>query len=391
MGETKSTGKEEPKMLPSDLKLRLMAFKSSLELGKMVNQHLLRMHNLDAEQSTFLINAKESWFNDGHQKVELLDTVRSKDVYFLTDIGNYSIEYTMHGFTNHASPNDLAQQLKDGIGSCKCHTNSISIIMPLLFAGRQHRRKGREALSCATFLHEIDKHCGINRLLTFDAHDEGVQQAMFDTEFDNFYASNVILKDFITAASKEELEDIIFVAPDYGAMGRTTFYLNSFNSPFIKRSSGSFYKERDCNNMVDGKYPVIRHEYSGKDDIKGKTALIIDDMIASGGSMIDVIDGLNERGVSNIYIICTYTLFTEGVEKFNQYFNEGKLSGIYTTNLSYIPKEYAELEWLHVVDCSEYIAQIIYNLQNDKSISTLLNDRSYPCQLLEKKFRNEII
>ena len=373
----------------NDYKLRLMAFKSSLELGKKVNEHLLSMYELDAANNTFLLPAKECWFQDGHEKVELLDTVRAKDVVFLTDIGNYSIEYLMHGFTNHTSPNDLIAQLKDGIGSCKCHTNSITIIMPLLYAGRQHRRKGREALSCANFLHEIDIDGHINRLITFDAHDEGVQQAMFSTEFDNFYASNYILKDFINNTDINELRDIIFVAPDYGATGRTNFYLNSFNSPQIKRSSGSFYKERDYNNFVGGKHPVVSHEYSGKDNIKGKTAIVVDDIISSGGSMLDVINGLNDRGVNNIYIISTYALFTEGIDIFNDSYKKGKISGVYTTNLSYIPQEFKDQPWLHIVDCSEYVAQIIYNLQNNKSISDLLNDRDYPSRLLQKKFEEE--
>lgn len=374
------------KLSPDSERIRLLSFKSALELGKKVDAHLLKMYGLDAEQSSFLIPTKEIWFNDGHEKVELQDTVRSKDVYFLTDIGNYSLEYTMHGFINHTSPNDLIQQLKDGIGSCKCHTSSICIIMPLLFAGRQHRRKGREALSCAAFLHDLDASKQVNQLITFDAHDEGVQQALFDTEFDNFHASNYIIEKFIANATKEELKDLLFVAPDYGATGRTNFYLNSFNSPFIKKETGSFYKERDYNNLVNGKYPVLKHEYSGGCDLAGKTALVIDDMIASGGSMFDVIDGLNQKGVKNIYIITTYALFTEGIEKFKEYYALGRFSGIYTTNLSYIPQEYQTEPWLNIVDCSKLVAEIIFNLHNNLSISSLLNDRSYPARLLEKKF-----
>ncbi len=367
----------------NDKKLKLIVLKSALELGEKVDKHLTHLYDSD---NSFMVPIKETWFNDGHGKVELLDSIRDEDVYIFTDIGNYSISYNMHGFINHTSPNDLASQLKDAIGACKCHANRLSIIMPLLYAGRQHRRIGREALTCATYLHELDIDSRINRLITCDAHDEGVQQALFQTEFDNIFATNAILEQFINNTDLEILKNIIFVAPDFGATGRMNFYLNSFNSDYIKKDAGSFYKRRDYNKIIDGKNPIIEHSYSGSSNIKGATAIIIDDMIASGSSLFDVIDELKTRGVEHIYAITTFALFTNGIDKFNRYYSQGKFDGIYTTNLSYINETYKKQKWLNIVDCSQYLAKIIYNLHNGQSISELLRDKSYPSKILAKKF-----
>ena len=365
-------------------KLKLIVLKSALEFGSKVDEKLKELYQVDR---SFIIPTKETWFSDGHGKVELLDSVREDDVYIFQDIGNYSHTYKMHGLINHTSPNDLNQQLKDTIGSCKCHPSSLSIIMPLLYAGRQHRRNGREALSCAANLRDLDTDQYVKRIITYDAHDEGVQQALAYTEFENIYATNEMLEEFINNTDKEELTNVIFVAPDAGAVRRRDFYLNSFNSEYINKDAGSFYKKRDYNTIVDGKNPIIEHSYSGNPDIKGKTAIVVDDMIASGGSMFDVIDELKKREVAHIYIMNTFALFTEGKDKFNEYYKDGKFDGIYTTNVSYIDPNIKEEPWLHIVDCSNHLARIIYNLHEGKSISKIMKDRSYPAKVLEKKFK----
>ncbi len=368
-----------------DEKLRLIVFKSALELGKKVDEHLLDMYQRDKENETFIVPLKENFFDDGHLKVEIDETVRGKDLFFLTDIGNYSIEYKMHGFINHTSPNDLMTQLKDGIGACNCHAEKINIIMPLLYSGRQHRRNTRENLSCGASLRELDNLSRIKSFITFDAHDDGVEHAVNHMEFDNFYATNTILEQFINDLEPERLRNLVFVAPDNGATGRRNVYLNSFNSKFINKEAGSFIKQRDFNNFVDGKYPVISHDYCGNGDLTGKTAIVTDDMISSGGSMLDVVDELKKRGIEHIYIITTYVLFTKGIDMFDRYYQEGKIDGVYTTNLSYIPKEYKK-EWLHICDCSRLLSEVIYNIHNDLSISGILKDKSKSIKLLEKKF-----
>lgn len=366
-------------------KLRLIVFRSALELGQKVDECLLDMYQRDKERETFIVPLKENFFEDGHLKVEIDETVRGKDLFFLTDIGNYSIEYKMHGFINHTSPSDLMTQLKDGIGACNCHAEKINIIMPLLYSGRQHRRNTRENLSCGASLRELDNLSRIKSFITFDAHDEGVEHAVNHMEFDNVYATNTILEQFINDLEPERLRNLVFVAPDNGATGRRNVYLNSFNSRFINKEAGSFIKQRDFNNFVDGKYPVISHDYCGNGDLTGKTAIVTDDMISSGGSMLDVVDELKKRGIEHIYIITTYVLFTKGIDMFDRYYQEGKIDGVYTTNLSYIPEEYKK-EWLHICDCSRLLSEVIYNIHNDLSISGILKDKSKSIKLLEKKF-----
>jgi len=366
-------------------RLRLMVFKSALELGKKVDHHLVKAYNMD-ESASFIIPIKENYFEDGHFKVEIQDTVRGKDIFFLTDIGNYSLEYKMHGMINHTSPNDLMMQLKDGIGACNCHADKLNIVMPLLYAGRQHRRITRENLLCGMNLHELDTKSRMKSFITFDAHDQGVEHAVHNMEFNNFFVTNVLLEEFINDCDIRKFSKMIFVAPDNGAAGRRNVYLNSFNASYITREAGSFIKQRDYNHLVDGKYPVISHDYCGNEDLRGGVAIVTDDMISSGGSMFDVIDELQKRGIAEIYLFTTYALFTKGVDKFEAYYKAGKFNGVYTSNLSYIPEEYQKCEWLHVCDCSKLVADIIYNIHNDLSISNILRDRSYPVRLLEKKY-----
>ena len=366
--------------------LRLMVFDSAKELGEKVDKHLLEMYHLDPEKDTFIVPIKQNYFEDGHFKVEIEETVRGKDLFLLTDVGNYSIEYKMHGFINHTSPNDIMQQLKDGIGACNCHAKTLNIVMPLLYAGRQHRRNTRENLACGMMLHEIDEMSRIKGFITFDAHDQGVEHAIHNMEFNNFFPTNTILEQLIKDLPKIRLRKIVFVAPDNGATGRRNVYLNSFNSKYIHREAGSFFKQRDYNNLVDGKYPVIAHDYCGNNDLEGYTAIISDDMISSGGSMFDCIEELHKYKVKHIIIVVTYALFTKGIEKFQEYYEKGMLDGVYTTNLSYIPEEYKQEKWLHVCDCSEYLAKIIYNIHNDISITDLLRDKSLPIRLIEEKF-----
>lgn len=378
------------KLQVGEERLRLMVFRSALDLGGKVDEHLLKKYQLDPEKYTFMVPITQNFFDDGHLKVQINETVREKDMFLLTDIGNYSLTYQMHGLVNHMSPNDLMMELKDGIGACNCHAKSINIVMPLLYAGRQHRRNTRENLMCGDVLGEIDQKSRVKSFITFDAHDQGVEHAVHHMEFDNFMVSNVICKQIINDLSKEDLQNLVFVAPDNGATGRRNVYLNSFVSPHICKEAGSFVKQRDYNIVVKGKNPIISHDYCGNEDLNGKTALIIDDMISSGGSMFDVMDELHKRGVKKTYIIVTYALFTKGIERFDEYYKSGILDGIYTTNLSYIPREYQQREYMHVCDCSALLTQIIYNIYMGDSISGLLRDRKEPALLLEKKFKESI-
>ena len=367
-------------------KLRLIVFKSALQLGQAIDKHLLEMYGYDPQKQTFIVPINEYFFEDGHSKVEIKATVRGKDIFYLTDIGNYSIPYKMHGFYNHTSPNDLIQQLKDGINAGNRSANSVNIVMPLLYNGRQHRKKTREPLSCAATLAELDEMANMKSLVTFDAHDPGVEQATRKMEFDNFFVTDIILEQFINDTPKEQFEKMVFVAPDRGANDRRDNYLNSFNVECIDRDAGGFYKTRDYNHFEDGKYPVIGHDYMGHSSLDGRTAIVVDDMISSGGSMFDTLETLHNKGASHIYVMVTYALFTRGIKDFRKYYDEHILDGIYVSNLSYIPEEFKKEPWLHVCDCSEKTAKIIYDLHNELPISGLLTNRYGPIQMLEKKF-----
>lgn len=368
--------------------LRLIVFESARELGERVNDDLLRSYHLDKSKHTFIIPHKEIFFEDGHLKVELKETVRKKDVFLITDIQNNSLTYNMCGYTNHTSPNDLFQQLKDGIGACNRHANNLNIVMPALYAGRQHRRNTRENLMCGMALRELDNLGSIRTFVTFDAHDPSVEHAVEKMEFDNFFPTEIILNNIIDDLPIEELRKIVFVAPDNGATGRRNVVLNSFNSPYVNRAAGSFVKQRDYNNLVNGTYPIISHDYCGNDEIEDYTAIVVDDMISSGGSMFDVIDSLKLKGVKHIYLVVSYALFVRGVDKFNEYHEKGLLDGVYTTNLVYIKDEYRNLEWLHLCDCSPLVSDIIYKIYNGESISSILKDKSGPVKRLEKKFKS---
>lgn len=371
-----------------DEKLGLMVFSSARELGEKVDEHLLKMYGYDKDKNTFIIPIKEIFFEDGHFKIIADATVRGKDLYCLTDVGNYSVTYNMHGFMNHASPNDLFQQLKDGIHACNNQANKINVIMPLLYNGRQHRREDRESLSCSASLAELESIRAIRSILTFDAHDPAVANGVHNVEFDNFNVTNTVLDNIIRDLSIDELKKVTFIAPDVGAMKRNENYLYSFETPLVDKDASNFNKKRDYNVFENGRYKIISHEYIGN-DVTDRTVIIVDDILSSGGSLIDVIEKLKELKASHIYAIVTYALFTRGIEELDKLYREKKLSGIYTTNLSYIPEEYKNLEWLHVCDCSELLSNIIYRLHNDLSISSLIVNREESIMKLEKKIRGE--
>lgn len=370
--------------------LRLIVLESAKELGNKIDEYLLDAYNLNKDEYTFIIPVREVTFDDGHGKVEIGDTVRGKDLFILTDIGNYSLTYEMHGFINHKSPNDLMMELKDVLSAANAQAGKMNLIMPLMFNARQHRKNTREPLSCGNALAELERNRKLEKLITFDIHDEGVEHALHNIEFDNFYATTSILENLITDLPVNELRNIVFVAPDNGATGRRNVYLNSFNSPYVNKEAGSFVKVRDYNKLVNGSYPVVSHDYIGSENLEGKTAIITDDMISSGGSMVDTIIELRKRGVKHVYVCVTYALFTKGIDKFKKLYDENLLDGIYTTNLSYIPDEYKKENWLHVCDTSLYLANIVYNLHNELSISNLLKDKSAPIKMLNEKFEKFI-
>jgi ribose-phosphate pyrophosphokinase len=357
--------------------LGIMALESSSELGNKINQLLIEkrkddvnepINQLEGEEKSFLINMKDIRFSNGEGKIIIEETVRGKDIFILADVGNYSCTYKMFGFENHKSPDDHFQDIKRVLSALGGKARRITVIMPLLYASRQHRRKHRESLDCAMALKELEK-LGVSDIITFDVHDPNVQNAIPLISFDNIYPTYEIVKT-ILREEKDLLVDkskMLVISPDTGAMDRAVYY-----SSVLGLDIGLFYKRRDHSKVVNGKNPIVQHEYMGR-NVEGQDVLIVDDMIASGESVFDIVLELKKRKAKRIFVTATFALFTEGIEKFNEFYEKGLIDKIYSTNLTYIPKEVRAAKWFHEVDMSEFIANIISNLNYDKSISPLLD------------------
>jgi len=357
--------------------LRLIVLDNCREFGECVNEYLKNMHQTDKD---FIVPIQEVRFNNGEGKIKILESIREKDVYIISDVGNYSSTYEMHGFLNHKSPDDHFQDIKRVIWAMKGQAASISVITPLLYESRQHRRKGRESLDCALSLKELFE-LGVKNLITFDAHDVGIQNAVPLSCFENFYPTGDIINEFM---DKEDIdfENMLIISPDTGAVDRARLYADLF-----KTNVGMFYKRRDLTKVVDGKNPIIEHKYIGE-DVKDKNILVVDDMIASGESMLDVAKLLKELGAKNIYLTATFSLFTSGTKKIEEAYNDGFINKIYTTNLTYIPEEVKNKEWLEVVDCTYHVAQIIEHLNSHKPLSNLMNGRDKLSKQISEKIKN---
>lgn len=314
----------------------------------------------------YIIPIKLDRFSNGEGKVKILSSVRDKDIYIISDIGNYDMTYNMHGFTNHYSPDDHYQDIKRVILAMCGHAKKITLVMPLLYESRQHRKKGRESLDCAYALQEL-ANMGASEIVTFDVHDPNLCNAVPLLAFENIYPTNTILEDFIK--NNKNLDNLLIVAPDFGAMERARYF-----AEMLKCDVGVFYKRRDLSKVVNGKNPIVEHAYMGA-DVTGKDIIVVDDMIASGGSMIEVAHHLKERGANKVFLTATFALFTEGIEKFDKAFNDGLYDKLYTTNLTYVRSEIKNKEWFHEVNCSKKIAEIINTLNKGESISPLMNGK----------------
>lgn len=368
--------------------LGIIALESSKDLGNKINDCLRKKRkdilydNLDQEDNTeksYLIPIDEIRFSNGEGKVVLEDTVRGKDIYIICDVGNYSCTYEMFGFINHKGPDDHFQDVKRVLSAIGGKARRITLIMPLLYASRQHRRKGRESLDCAIALQEIER-LGVDDIITFDVHDPNVQNSIPLISFDNLYPTYQIIKAFITE-EKDLLinkSEMLVISPDTGAMDRAIYY-----SSVLGLDIGLFYKRRDHSTIVRGKNPIVQHEYMGR-SIEGQNILLIDDMISSGESIFDIVLQLKKRKAKKIYVATTFALFTEGIKKFNEFYELGLIDKVYSTNLTYIPQEVLASKWFKCVDMSKFISDIIDNLNFDKSIVPILDATESIRKLLNK-------
>lgn len=374
--------------------LKIAALESCRDLAQMVNDHIVAFRRNDTEElirrkkdlnyrgydvDSYLLNCACPRFGSGEAKGVVKESVRGTDLFAMVDITNYSIPYTVCGYTNHMSPDDHFQDLKRIIGASVATAHRVNVIMPFLYEGRQHKRTKRESLDCAMMLQEL-VNMGVSNFITFDAHDPRVQNAIPLHGFDNFMPTYQFVKALFNhdRSLKIDKDHLMVISPDEGAMNRAVYLANN-----LSVDMGMFYKRRDYSRVINGRNPIVAHEFLGS-SVEGKTVLIIDDMIASGESMLDTARELKDRKAKKVIICCTFGLFTNGLEKFDEFYNKGYIDYVITTNLNYRPQALLDREWYLEADMSKYIAAIINSLNHDVSIGASLSPTEKIQNLLRK-------
>ena len=363
--------------------LKIAALESCKCLAEEVNGHVVNFRRNDTEElkrrqqnlqyrgydvDSYLLDCACPRFGSGEGKGVIRESVRGTDVFAMVDITNYSLTYKMAGRINHMSPDDHYQDLKRIIGACASTAHRINVIMPFLYESRQHKRTNRESLDCAMALEEL-VNMGVSNIITFDAHDPRVQNAIPLSGLDNFMPTYQFVKALFTHDKniKIDKEHLMVISPDEGAMNRAVYLANNLGVDM-----GMFYKRRDYSRIIGGRNPIVAHEFLGS-SVKGKTVIIIDDMISSGESMLDTARELKSRDAERVVVCCTFGLFTSGLSRFDEFYEKGYIDCVVTTNLNYRPAELFTREWYVEADVSKYIAAIINSLNHDVSIGNALS------------------
>ena len=374
--------------------LKLAALESCMDLATQVNDHIVSFRRNDIEEllrrkedlnyrgydvDSYLLDLKCPRFGSGEAKAVINESVRGADIFAMVDVTNYSLTYNVSGFTNHMSPDDHFQDLKRVIGSSVATAHRVNVIMPFLYEGRQHKRTKRESLDCAMALEEL-VNMGVSNIITFDAHDPRVQNSIPLSGFDNFLPTYQFVKTLLKHDPDLQLDKdhLMVISPDEGAMDRAVYLANN-----LSVDMGMFYKRRDYSTVINGRNPIVAHEFLGA-SVEGKTVLIIDDMISSGESMLDTAKALKDRKAKKVIICCTFGLFTNGLEKFDEFYNKGYIDYVITTNLNYRPKELMEREWYLEANMSKYLAAIVNSFNHDISIGAALSPTIKIQKLLQK-------
>ncbi len=348
-----------------------------------VNAYLTEWRRHDGDAS-YVINADCPRFGSGEAKGLIHQSVRGNDLYLISDVFNHGVTYTMYGKEVPMSPDDHYQDLKRIIQAAEGKARRISVVMPMLYEGRQHRRSSRESLDCAVALQEL-VNMGVSNIITFDAHDPRVQNAIPLSGFDNVRSSYQMIKALLREYPDVDFdpEKIMIVSPDEGGMTKCMYY-----SSMLGIQLGMFYKRRNYSIIVNGKNPIEAHEYLGR-DLKGKDVIIVDDMISSGDSIIDVALQLKEKGANRIFVFATFGLFCNGLERMDEAYEKGLFTRIFTTNLVYQTPELLAREWYGDVNMCKYVAYIIDTLNHDQTISGLL-DQSKRIHTLVNKHKEKL-
>ena len=336
------------------------------------------------EKEDYIIKSTISRFGSGEAKGTIEESVRGDDLYLLVDVCNYSMTYSLSGKINHMSPDDHFQDLKRIIAAIAGKARRITVIMPFLYESRQHKKTGRESLDCALALQELT-NMGVDNIITFDAHDPRVQNAIplkgFETVQPIYQYTKGLLRHFPDL--QVDSNHMMIISPDEGGMRRAIYFAN-----MLKLDVGMFYKRRDYTKVVDGRNPIIAHEFLGS-DVEGKDLVIIDDMISSGESVQEVAKELKKRKAKRVFVCATFGLFTNGFAKFDKYYENGIIDGIFTTNLVYQSPNLLSKPYYYNVEMSKYVALIIDNLNHDSTISGLLTPTNRINNLLEKVKNNK--
>ena len=370
--------------------LGIIPLKSCSAMGEKVDEYLVnwreqREHENQSnlafsgyKRDSYVVSASTPRFGSGEGKGVLNDSVRGYDLYIMVDVCNYSIEYSLCGNTNHMSPDDHYADLKRVIAAAGGKARRINVIMPFLYESRQHKRSGRESLDCSLMLQELTA-MGVENIITFDAHDPRVHNSIPLKGFESVSCTYQFIKYLLLGVDDLHIdsEHMMVISPDEGGMGRAVYFAN-----VLGLDMGMFYKRRDYTKIVNGRNPIVAHEFLGT-NVEGKDVIIIDDMISSGESMIDVASELKKRGASRVFCATTFGLFTNGFDKFDEAYEKGIIDKILTTNLVYQPAELPSKPWYINVDMSKYMALLIDTLNHDSSISDLLN----PVDRIQKRVK----
>lgn len=374
--------------------LKIAALDSCLDFAKKVDKHLVKFRKTankqhrdniyfqEYSQDSYLVKCSCPRFGTGEAKGRYEESVRGSDLFIMVDVCNYSITYTVCGHENHMSPDDHFQDLKRIISAATGKAHRINVVIPFLYEGRQHKRNNRESLDCAIALQEL-RNMGVNNIITFDAHDPRVQNAIPLNGFDNFQPPYQFIKALLRTEPdlKVDNDHLMIIAPDEGAMERAVYFSNVLGIDL-----GMFYKRRDYSTVINGKNPIVAHEFLG-DSLVGKDVIIIDDMISSGGSMLDVAKQMKERGARHVYVCCTFGLFTDGCDKFDEYYEKGYITRIVTTNLNYRSPELLSKPYYTEADMTKFLARIIDTLNHDFSADSINTPTERIRKLIAKQSR----
>ena len=371
--------------------LKLAALESCKELAQKVNDYIVSFRENTINEVTesplyvnyrtnnYLVECNCPRFGSGEAKGVIKETIRGTDLFIMSDVCNYSLTYSVNGHLNHMSPDDHFQDIKRVIAASTGKAHRVNVIMPFLYESRQHKRTHRESLDCAMALEELVS-MGVSNIITFDAHDPRVQNAIPLSGLDNFMPTYQFVKALFKHDNtlKIDKDHLMVISPDEGAMSRAVYLANNLGVDM-----GMFYKRRDYSKVINGRNPIVAHEFLGS-SVEGKTVIVVDDMIASGESMLDTAKALKERKAEKVVVCCTFGLFTAGFEKFDEFYQKGYIDSVVTTNLNYRSPELFTKEWYVEADMSKYIAAIINSLNHDVSIGNSLSPTDKIQKLIRK-------